>query len=73
MNAFAEFVKGNFAKVKRENPEKKHREIMGILVRKYREEKKGEEGGSRRELIVVEESEDEIGEIATVFDDLELQ
>lgn len=72
MNPFAEFVRGNFAGVKKENPGMKHKEIMGILGKMYREEKDGG-GGEGKEVIVIEESEDEIGEVATALEDLDLQ
>jgi hypothetical protein len=72
-NPFAEFVKGNFAGVKKENPGMKHKEIMGVLGKMYREEKDGGGGGEGKEVIVIEESEDEIGEAATALENLNLQ
>ena len=71
-NPFAEFVKRNFAGVKKENPGMKHKEIMGVLGKMYREEKDGGRG-ELKEVIVIEESEDEIGEVATALEDLDLQ
>jgi len=71
-NPFAEFVKGNFAEVKKENPGMKHKEIMGVLGKMYREEKDGR-GGEEKDVIVIEESEDEIAEVASALEDLDLQ
>lgn len=70
-NPFGMFVKDNFAQVKRENPMMKHKEIMGILARMYREEK----GGGRKEVeyIVIQESDDDIGDVQTALEDLDLQ
>jgi len=49
----------------------KHKEIMGILARMYREEK----GGGRKEVeyIVIQESDDDIGDVQTALEDLDLQ
>jgi predicted SprT family Zn-dependent metalloprotease len=46
-NPFGEFVRGNFADVKRENPGSVHKEIMGVLSRMYKEgkEKRAEAEG----------------------------
>ena len=76
-NPFAEFVKGNFAGVKKENPGMKHKEIMGVLGKMYLEEKSAGGGssgdGETKEVILIEESEDEVAEVATALEDLDLQ
>jgi hypothetical protein len=69
-NPFAEFVKVNFAGVKKGNPGMRHKEIMGVLGTMYREEKNGRRGQGEEEVILIEESDDEV---VTALEDLDLQ
>jgi HMG (high mobility group) box len=62
-NPFGMFVKDHFAEVKRENPGITHKDIMAILSKRYREQKdgvKGEISSKDSEIILIEDSEDEV-------------
>lgn len=71
MNPFGMFVKEKFAVVKKDNPGMKHKDIMGILASMYREKEAGDK--KEVEYVIIEESDDEIGEAATALEDLDLQ
>jgi hypothetical protein len=63
-NPFGMFVKDHFAVVKRENPGSPHKDIMGILSKRYRQAKEGniaeKEQNDSRETIVIESDEEDI-------------
>jgi hypothetical protein len=63
-NPFGMFVKDHFAAVKRENPGSPHKDIMGILSKKYRQAKEDQildkEQKDSRETIVIESDEEDI-------------
>jgi hypothetical protein len=75
-NPFGMFVKDHFAAIKRENPGSPHKEIMGLLSKKYRQEKESglpEMGSEKddREIITIED-DGEVSEIATSMGVMEL-
>jgi hypothetical protein len=76
-NAFGLFVKERFAEVRKSNPGSPHKEIMGILSKKYREEKNGDVRKNavtaKREVEIIEiESEDEVEEVINLLDVLQV-
>lgn len=67
-NPFGMFVKEHFAGVKRENLGMGHKDVMAILSTMYREQKDGVTDESllaKSERIVIEDSGDEIEDVAT--------
>ena len=63
-NLFGLYVKENFAVVKKENPGTPHKEIMGILSKRYHEQKSKQKVSSRRdETISIMDGEREVCEI----------
>jgi hypothetical protein len=65
VNPFGMFVKDHFASVKKENPGSPHKDIMGILSKRYREQTETQEKHSERETIVIEDSDEEVKEVVT--------
>jgi hypothetical protein len=71
-NPFGLFVKEHFANVKRENPATPHKEIMGILSKKYKEQKELKVVDSESVDEILIEGDEEVNVMATTLDGLEL-
>jgi hypothetical protein len=76
VNPFGMFVKEHFASVKRDNPGSPHKDIMGILSKLYKENKEkgaGMSGSGHKDIeTILVESDEEVENVATTFDSLEL-